>query len=213
MALVYSAIPYKTPWSILSGLHAFILLAGVGAVELVGSFRSAPAKAGAIALVLIGTAHLGRQAFEASYCHYTDTTNPYVYAQSLQDLVEIADKVKEIAAAHPDGNRMYVEVICPEDDYWPLPWYLRQLSRVAYTSHVVFESDPADVVIAMPAVEDDLRKKWYEETQAGKPELYVRLFPETMYLRPRVELRGYVKSSVYERWQQVQTTAAGEQGQ
>ena len=213
MAMVYSAIPYKTPWSILSGLHAFILLAGVGAVELVGMFRSAPAKVAAILLVLVGTCHLGRQAFEASYRHYTDTTNPYVYAQSLQDVVEIADKVKDIAAAHPDGNKMYVEVICPEDDYWPLPWYLRQLSRVAYASRVLLDSDPGEVIIAMPVVEDDLRKKWYEETQGDKPELYVRLFPETMYLRPRVELRGYVKSSVYERWLRARSTAAGEQGQ
>ncbi len=209
MALVYSVIPYKTPWSILSVLQALILLAGVGAVELVGAFSSVPAKLAAILFVVAGTAHLGGQAFEASYRHYTDTTNPYVYAQSLQDVVKIADKVKEIAETH--GDKMYVEVICPEDDYWPLPWYLRQMQRVAYTSRVLFDCDPADVVIAMPGLEVDLAKKWYEATPVAKRELYVRLLPEAMYLRPRVELRAYVRSSVYESWLRAQLRSNGKE--
>ena len=39
MLVVYSAIPYKTPWCLLGFLHGMILLAGVGAVVLVRSAR------------------------------------------------------------------------------------------------------------------------------------------------------------------------------
>jgi hypothetical protein len=39
MALVYSLIPYKTPWCLLGPLHAMILLAGVAAASLLEGLR------------------------------------------------------------------------------------------------------------------------------------------------------------------------------
>ena len=39
---IYSLIPYKTPWSILSSLHAAILLAGFGFHAIVHLARAIP---------------------------------------------------------------------------------------------------------------------------------------------------------------------------
>ena len=45
MTLVYSAIPRKTPWNMLSFLHGWILMAGVGGATLLRMARPAAAKA------------------------------------------------------------------------------------------------------------------------------------------------------------------------
>ena len=152
---VYSIMPYKTPWCALGPLHGMILLAGVGAAVLI---RIAPGRAGkALAIVLLATAagHLAWQAWRASFVAYEDPTNPYVYAHTTSDVPRLAERVRQIAAADPDGLAMPIQVMCPDDDYWPLPWYLRKFSRVGWLRDVP-EGKAAPLIISQPSLEPAL---------------------------------------------------------
>ena len=132
LALAYSAIPYKTPWCMLGFLHGLILLAGTGADALM---RVLPGKLLRLATsVVLGAAaiHLTWLACQASYVYEADRRNPYVYAQTVPDTLELVDKVEALAKVHSEGHHMFIQVIAPGGDYWPLPWYLRRFDRVGW---------------------------------------------------------------------------------
>jgi hypothetical protein len=97
-----------------------ILLAGIGAVAIAKFFSNNLARTLAILLMIAGGAHLTWQAYLANYKYYEDPANPYVYAHPRNDVLALVKRVEEIAQAHPNG-RLHVQVICPNDDYWPLP--------------------------------------------------------------------------------------------
>ena len=157
LAAAYSAIPYKTPWCMLGFLHGAILLAGFGAVALL---RIVPGLTGKI-LLLLGllatVAHLGGQAYRASYVMPTDPRNPYVYAQTLPDVTRLATDVEEIARA-VDRQGLTVKVFWHDGYYWPLPWYLRQFDRVGYWTEVTADA-AAPLVIASPVHDEALTRQ------------------------------------------------------
>ena len=192
MILIYSVIPYKTPWCMLGFLHGMIILAGVGAAALLRLAGGIPGRVAVIILLAVGAGHLGWQGYLGSYKYYTDSRNPYVYAHPLPDVFQIVKRIEDMAAAHPDGYDMTIYVICPKNDYWPLPWYLREFTRVGYWSHVDDSVPTASVIIASPSVEAEIMRKLYELPEPGKKQLYMPLFESQMLLRPQIELRGYV---------------------
>ena len=91
LTTLYSAIPYKTPWCLLSFLQAMAVLAGVGAWSLL---RGLPAALKAVAAVLLaaGLAHLGRECYQLNFNprFFADLRNPYVYAHTSTDLLDLA---------------------------------------------------------------------------------------------------------------------------
>ncbi len=199
MGATYSAVAYKTPWCMIGFLHGMILLAGVGAVGLV---RAAPGRAGRAAVVAVlaaAFAHLAWQGGRASFVAYEDPTNPYAYAQTTSDVPALARRIHAIAAAQPDGRDMHVQVACPASDYWPLPWYLRDLGRVGW--HDRLPSGPiAPLIVLKPELEPALI-----EALGGRA-LYVDAMPELfaqqrdVQLRPGVPLRPYVRADAWERY-------------
>ena len=204
MTGLYSIVPYKTPWNLLEFLQGLILLAAVGAVTIVKVQPKVITRVLMSLLLVAGGAHLAWQAYLASYKYFADTVNPYVYAHPVMDVLTIAQRVEEIAQAHPDGRDMYVQVICPEDDYWPLPWYLRSFPNVGWWNKVDDDVPAAPIIIASPSVETALMRKLYELPPPGQKNLYVPLFNSYVELRPRVELRGYVTKDLWDRFQQYQ---------
>ena len=148
LAVLYSAIPYKTPWCMLSPLHAMTLLAGVGAVALVRGLRRMPLQLAALAILAVLAAHLGWQSYVLNFRLYADQRNPYVYAHTTGDVLNLARLMDRLAAASPKGHAMLIQVITP-GNYWPLPWYLRKFTRVGYWQEAPAPpySADADVVI------------------------------------------------------------------
>lgn len=208
MTIVYSAIPYKTPWCMLGFLHGMILLAGVGAVAIVKLIPNVLLRLVVIFLLVAGSFHLTWQSYLSSYKYYADPRNPYVYAHPTTDVFAMVQKVKEIADVHEDGFNMHIQVICPDCDYWPLPWYLRCFTRVGYWDHVDVNEPAAPVIIASASVEQELVKKLYELPPPGEKNLYVPLFDKYMELRPQIELRGYVIKDLWDCFQQSQSQQA-----
>jgi uncharacterized protein (TIGR03663 family) len=202
MTVIYSLIPYKTPWCLLSFYHGIILLAGVGVAHLF-RFKSIVFRFALGGLLLVGTWHLAWQSDAANNEYNADSRNPYVYAHTGSDIFDIADRVKEMAEAHGDGRDTPIQIFCPNDDYWPLPWYLRGY-LVEYTNTVADETRSAPIILIQPLFEEALMRKLFELPPPGQKELYMHLFDENgreikMELRPEVEIRGFVSKSLWDR--------------
>jgi len=202
LTVAYSIIPHKTPWCMLGFLHGMILLAGVGAVVLLRLISNRPLRIVIVLLLSAASAHLAWQSYLNNYKYYANSSNPYVYAHPTTEIFTLVDKVEFYARAHPQGRRMYIEVICPGHDYWPLPWYLRSFSQVSYSDRVAADEPPASLIIASPEVEDDLRKKFYDESVPFEQRhLYMYLIDKPPYyirLRPGVELLGFVRKDLWD---------------
>jgi uncharacterized protein (TIGR03663 family) len=204
MTVLYSLIPYKTPWCLLGFLHGMIILAAVGAVAVIRLAPNVLARTTIGLLLAVSGGHLAWQAYLSSYRYYANPANPYVYAHTGPDIYTIVQRVKDVAVAHPHGRKMPIQVICPGHDYWPLPWYLRRFDSVGYWDHVNMDVPAAPVIIASPSVEPDLGKKLYELPPEGERRLYMRLFDRDMELRPQIRLRGYIRKDVWDNYRQYQ---------
>lgn len=202
---LYAAIPYKTPWCLLSFLYGLILLAGVGAWALVRWLPGWPLKALVAAGLAAGVGQLGWQSYQLNSRFAADQRNPYVYAHSSRDVLNLASQLERIAQAAPEGHDMVIHVVTPEN-YWPLPWYLRQFNR----EHVGYWQDPAE---------------WRKETDPYPPPAVIVLTADVQAdidahlrgpynrqmiygLRPGVLLSVYVREGLWQAF-----LAAAERGQ
>ena len=172
MLVIYTAIPYKTPWCLLQFFCPLILLAGVGVAALFCRLKTSPLRVVAGVLLSAATVHLGWQACQTNFRFHTDYRNPYVYAHPLTDVVRLATWVDRLGQVHPDGRRMLIKVITP--DPWPLPWYLRRFERVGYWEDPPEDAD-APVVITthdvQPAVTERLRNEYHVSHYGLRPEI------------------------------------------
>jgi len=209
LTALYSAVPYKTPWCMLSFLNGLCLLAGVGAAALVRLVPTHLLKGVALAALAVPTWQLAVQAYRASLDRrwVCDTRNPLVYAHTVFDLLEIPRRAEQLAALHPLGRQMVIKIIAPGRDYWPLPFYLRRFPNCGYwpkedprTGGVVelIPSDPdADLIIASPDVADQL-----------EPKLRAAYFTEIRGLRPGVLLSVYIRRELWDAFIRAQSRPA-----
>lgn len=141
LTALYSAIPYKTPWCALGFLQGFLLLAGVGVGALwEASGRLAPggrlaAVVGMLVLLSFAFNWQQRQSALACFKYPADARNPYVYAHTGTDALNLVAAVKA-AAAKEQGLETPIAVAVPPADMWPLPWYFRAFKRVGYWTSV-----------------------------------------------------------------------------
>jgi len=191
LMLLYCVIPYKTPWSMLGFVHGLILLAGLGAATLVRACRGRTQRIVAASVLAAGTLHLGVQTARGSYRYHSDTRNPYVYSQTSPDLLRFVERIHDIAAVHPDGKAMEVKIMSPE--YWPLPWYLRDMPNVGYWNSLAEEPE-APVIVSAPAWDEELRDQIGEAYQI-----------EFVGLRPGVLLLVYIREDLWELYMAGQT--------
>jgi hypothetical protein len=138
LAAIYTALPYKTPWSALGFWHGAILLAGVGAAALPAGLAGRRLKIAAGIILATGAVQLAIQAWQSAIntTYSADPRNPWVYSQTLPNLLELMDKVDAVTAASAEGSHLPISVIAPDSDYWPLPWYLRRYNAAGYFENV-----------------------------------------------------------------------------
>ena len=139
LSAIYCLIPYKTPWCLLSFWHGTILLAAVGAMVIYRAARFQFAKTAAAILLCAGSLQLAAQAWVAAVTHGADQRNPYVYAHTSPDLMNLVAKVSEVTAAKSLGAPLIIKIMAPDSDYWPLPWYLRRFPNVGCWDNVPAE--------------------------------------------------------------------------
>lgn len=173
LTVIYSAIPYKTPWNVLSSLTGMAILAGIGIAAATerragspsrldhfakGTFALIAARSAAILVFLLGASHLALQAYRAAFVFPTGGGNPYAYAQTVPDVLEAARRVEEISGASREGLGMPVAVVASDGYYWPLPWYLRRLPNIGYWTQVPKDA-PFPVVIASSDLDEALAER------------------------------------------------------
>ena len=209
--LAYSLVSYKTPWNLLPFYAGVVLLAGVGVQALVtpwgqtnrwgqiprhpmiqtpwaltpsaGQRRAlTPWLVGAVLVAVC--AHLGWQSWQASLRDGADPRNPYAYLHTSPDLLRLVQRVTDLAALHGDHDRMLVRVVAGPYEQWPLPWYLRRMTRVGYWPRAA-EAGPFDgtpVLIAsqenVPALEAALGDRYISEMYGLRPEVFLTVFIE-----------------------------------
>jgi predicted membrane-bound mannosyltransferase len=187
LTAAYSLISYKTPWCLMGFWQGTILLAGVGAAWLIRRARQRVLRFALDVLLLAGAGHLTWQAWLANTTYAADRSNPYVYAQTSPDLLNLVQKVEALAQLHPEGNQMLVKVIARDGDYWPLPWYLRNLKKVGWWDQL-----PADPYAPVMIVSAELR--------AGLDEKKTHLMIGYFQIRPQVFLELYVDLKLWQAW-------------
>ena len=204
MAAVYSLIPYKTPWCLLGFYYGMLLLSGVGGMWLL-QLGAKEVRVTAMVVLALGSLHLGQQSYAANFQYFSDSRNPHIYGHTSVDVPVIANRIKSMVELHEKGKATPIQVYCPGDDYWPLPWYLRGY-QIEFGGVVSEQTPPAPVILIQPTMEDALMRKLYELPPPGQRELYMHLFYNTedgtvdvMELRPSVELVGFVSRSLFEK--------------
>jgi len=145
------------------------------------------------------------QAFVANFISFAEPGNPYVYAHPTKDVLTIARRIEDISRSYPAGREMPIWVLCPQGDYWPLPWYLRSFKKVGYYNDVNEIFSPAPVVIASAGLEGRLITRLFDLSPPGQKNLYVPLFDKGIELRPRVELRGYVTKDLWDEYERLKS--------
>lgn len=196
LAGMYSVIPYKTPWCFLGFHHGALLLAGLGTVVVWQVFRPWPWKVLMAAGLIAAAGHLTVQSRRATGEYAGDFRNPHVYGHTSWDVVNLLERMDELVAAHPEGRAMSVEVAMPEHGYWPLPWYWRHLSRVAWRD--ALPDGPRSTVVV---VGHRLQANVEEATQGAWQMVGNYEF------RPRVFVEVYVEAGFWKRFLEGRTAA------
>jgi uncharacterized protein (TIGR03663 family) len=181
--VIFSALPYKTPWNVLPFYVVAIVLAGVGLSRLVHVSSSHVWRGAVVLAFVFASAQLGWQAWRASVTYAADPRNPYVYAQTVPDAVRMAARIHALAALHPDKANMQVSVIARPYEQWPLPWYLRTMPIVGYWTRT---DDPlalqAPVIVSSmefaPALDAALGDRYMSEFYGLRPEVVLTLYVE-----------------------------------
>ncbi|MBR9998884.1 MAG: TIGR03663 family protein, partial [Cyclobacteriaceae bacterium] len=161
-ACVYSMLPYKTPWNLLTSYTGWILLAGYGCAEVIRISRTKTSRYLICFLIFSGVIHLGYQTWFLNYEYYADASNPWVYGHTGRDIFRLVEKVEDISGTQPSGKDIHIEIIAAGHDYWPLPWYFREYPNTGWWDHVDMVSPPAPVIIASPEFGTELLEKIYE---------------------------------------------------
>ncbi|MEX0741436.1 MAG: hypothetical protein WD079_01480, partial [Phycisphaeraceae bacterium] len=119
----------------------------------------------------------------------SDRRNPYVYAHPSRRVVELGDRLNELASIHELGTGTPVQLY-DQGNYWPFPWYVRQLENVGYFDHLPTE-DLRGPIVLIEAHMDDEAKLWEAlgETHAG---------PFYAGIRPDHTLALYVRKDLWE---------------
>ena len=134
LAVIYSLIPYKTPWLALNFWLPIALFSGLAIESLWRMPKKYPALRMLmpalcillVAWVAVSIAHDTRQRV---FAHPADERNPYAYAQTSEGLLDLPAEMAELAHQNAFASPR-IEVIAA--DPWPLPWYLRHFSQVGF---------------------------------------------------------------------------------
>ena len=197
LLVVYSAIPYKTPWNMLSFFFGLIMMAGYGIIKLTQGCKKNWLRVVIWILAAGAALHLVSQVVLTNYRYPAHPSNPYVYGHTAMDINHMIHRIREAASFHPESKDLYIQVICSEHDYWPLPWYLRDFKNVGWWDRVDTESPLAPLIISSPDLEDQLIIKMYTMPAPGEKYLYIPLFDVGTQIRPGVTINGYIRQDYW----------------
>lgn len=207
MTMAYSIIGYKTPWLMISFVILMALVCGYAAEQVYRLLPMILLRILWLAAVGVALIACGRMAWTVNFEKYDDNGNEagyfaefgkkrefkpyvdglygYVYAQTDREILDLVNEIKTESARFPAKEKTGIYVASP--DYWPLPWYLRDYDRTAYTGDWPKPLGES-LNISQPIVIANVSQQSYLDGAPGW-----RLSSRTYKLRPGVELVLFVR--------------------
>jgi predicted membrane-bound mannosyltransferase len=105
----------------------------------------------------------GYQAIDLNFYNYDNDSRyyVYVYAHTRRETLKLLDEINRIATRTHNGAQTGITIVAP--DYWPLPWYLRDYSRVGYFGRMVASNEP--IIIATQGQADEVTTNFGDRYQ------------------------------------------------
>lgn len=182
----YSLIPYKTPWLVLNFVVPLALIAGYS-LQAIYELDKGQLRLVSIVL-LIAISFATYQSIDLNFVNYDNDKQEYVYVyahtkRGTLDLVKEIDRI----AKEQTGPLTGITIVSP--DYWPLPWYLRNYTRVGYFGRMAASTEPIIIANENQKPEIDANfGEFYQEVPSKEAN-------GTFELRPGVNLLLYVRRS------------------
>jgi uncharacterized protein (TIGR03663 family) len=128
----YSLVPYKTPWLVLNFIVPLAIIGGY-AIEVIyktGEEGQFFGRVLALSLLVTSLCVCGYQTVSLNFINYDDDHYPYVYAHTRRETLALVEEIDKLAKRAGTNDQTGITIVSP--DYWPLPWYLRDYTRVGY---------------------------------------------------------------------------------
>lgn len=182
MTAAYTLIPYKTPWLALNFVIPLAFAAGYGLDWLGRGPDNRDGQLIATLFLSVAVLFCGYRAVQLNFVHYDDDSYPYVYAHSKRDLLRLVDDIDKFAK-RDEGVASSVVIV--SENYWPLPWYLRDYTRVGYLGRM---SPPGNAALLLGSSEQ------YQELDRMLQRRYTLV--GQYELRPGVTLMLFARNNI-----------------
>lgn len=147
LLVLYSLIPYKNPWLLLTPYCLLAYAAAFGVVDLLKLGFAETERMRKISLLAAGCGALVflglelRSNLRKAVVHYASASrNPYLYMHTTPRYTKLLDRLESVR------GQASIRVFSP-DAAWPLPWHLRSWERVGYwKTFEGFESESIDII-------------------------------------------------------------------
>ncbi len=188
LVAAYSLVPYKTPWLTLNFIVPLAIVAGY-AVQSIYELDIGQWKLPA-ALMVAAVGWSGYQTIDLNFFNYDNDKEyyVYVYAHTRRETLKLVDEINRIAQQTHQGGLTGITIVSP--DYWPLPWYLRNYTRVGYYGRMSPTTEP--IIIASESQRAEIESTFDGQYQLVPSGNESGSFP----LRPGVSLLLYVRRDV-----------------
>lgn len=162
----YSLIAYKTPWLVLNFIVPLALIAGY-VFQFVAEFAWIQFRE-LIVLAAVAIAISGYHCLDLNFRNYDndDSSYVYVYAHTRRETLNLVDEINRIAKLSGQGGKAGITIV--SRDYWPLPWYLRDYSRVGYHGQLTDSNEL--IIIASEEQREDVQQRFgfrYQQIPSG----------------------------------------------
>ena len=185
--LVYSYVPYKTPWLIIN-LSAPALISGsilIFRITSVVPGQKLISSALYLVILLSLSFYMLKFNFRSSalgslgqYVNpvgdYGDN-NPFAYVHTRDDMVQLGEEIKEYSKIHKETR-----VLVGTKAYWPLPFYIKERDgKIGYLADANPENEKNnyDILILEPGknfTDPEWTKKFYQLADNQASEVYFR---------------------------------------
>jgi hypothetical protein len=126
--LLYSLIPYKTPWLIINITLPLCFLSAITITALKEKCKN-KAKIILILILLISIIYLTFSSVLTSFIYPWQSSNKFAYVHTDKDILNLVKEIKQ----NSDENS---KILIISEKYWPLPFYLRDFKIKYLNSNI-----------------------------------------------------------------------------
>lgn len=188
--LIYSLIPYKTPWCIISILWSFAIVGGFAIDELTRTLPRAWKYAPAIVVAVL-CAGEAKIHYDLVYRNPINMAHPYVYVNSTYQMKEFIEKTQELIKEQPLLREQTVQVGTEES--WPIPIVFGSFYNLSYFKTDAKVEDNALIYMVDVKDQQAMNAKLKENGRAAEYQMFMLDVRQS-----RSPIYVYVKRDVFQ---------------